>query len=181
MKKLKLLLPVLITILICSSLSHSLTSCNESKHSNCDSIEIVKKYLQDHPSNNFAFNKQVSDTMIIPDTNKIFNNLIKTHAIPIWGKLKWLDVEKFMGNFDKSDLYKSIGFKGLAISNDGLKDIKKLPETVEKLNIRFGINNEGQFTVMVLPLDKNNYIDKTDDKNYDNLDPCPGSGDCPKN
>lgn len=139
---------------------------------NTDSSNIALAYLKAHSNES---NIQALAKTTFQDTTQ------KKFSAAAWAPLPWSTVENYSFNHDQSPLMVSQGniVKGLMIDATGLSAVRALPATVKKIYLRFGKKPTGEYTIMVLPVDGNNNVRKSDNMNYDHLDPCPTY--CPAN
>lgn len=98
-----------------------------------------------------------------------------------WAPISWSTVLDYSGDYDLAPLIFSGGIpvKGLMINETGLSALRALPSTRKRIYLRFGKNKDGEYTVMVLPIDASGRVTKSDNANFDHLDPCPIF--CPSN
>ena len=154
------------------------TGCNNNSNNDCfktqkDSIEFVKKVMNVYP-NEFPSVKTES-TKNIPKDVSAFS------AVPFQG-ITWQTVMDYSTAHDSAPLMAIGGVvvKGLMIDENGLTTIRGLRSQIKKIYLRFGRKSNGDYTIMLLPVDDSGNVNKTDGlNNYDHLDPCPTY--CPKN
>ncbi len=111
---------------------------------------------------------------------------VESSALAPSEPVPWETINRYKESYDLKPIFKnpdSVAYKGFILNAKSFAAFKGNPNCYQ-LYLRFGLKDNGEYTVMVLPMDNaKNLLQTTalpadQDLNHDHLDPCPS--ECPK-